>query len=518
MPIGIQTFDKIRADSYVYIDKTALVYELAQTKTPYFLARPRRFGKSLLISTLKAYFEGRKELFTGLKIAELEKEWIPYPVIHIDFGRNGYETNAQLKIRLNKILTEYETLYGITKDTDDEPTRLETLLQRVNKQTGKQVVVLVDEYDKPMLDALQTPDFDANRMLIRNFYGVLKGCDEYLHFVFLTGITKFAKVNIFSEMNQLHDISMSERYAELCGITEKELKENFIPEIKSFAEKLGTTTEDILASLKQKYDGYHFNADCPDIYNPFSLVNALGEQNFDSFWFQTATPSMLFGLIENAKYDLTNILDGVTMKSNSFSDYRVGGGSLTPIIYHSGYLTIKGYDKESDLYTLKFPNDEVREGFVEYLLPLYTDIPEDKLGLTVEHFRKAIATRDIDTLMELFSAAVADLPMRRSGNMEYAYQVAFHAMLRQTGFEVTSEQQVIGGRVDVTLETSDTVYIFELKMDKGKSWEEASKTALAQIEKKGYATRFMASGKKIYKIALIFATENGGVAGYTVVE
>ena len=521
MPIGIQTFENLRNENYIYVDKTELIYELANTGKPYFLARPRRFGKSLLVSTLKAYFEGQKELFTGLKIAELEKEWISYPVIHIDFSKGGkFATNEELKIMLDNILKEYESKYEII---DPPPTeafglRLAKIIEKASEKTGKKVAVLIDEYDKPLLDALQTPDRDKNHYTMASFYGVLKSCDPYLCFLFLTGITKFAKVSIFSELNQLSDISMTEKYAAICGITEDEMKATFIPEIKAFAEHENVSTEEMLSLLKKKYDGYHFCENSPDIYNPFSLINAFDKQTLKSFWFQTATPKMLFSLIENANYDLTDILDGVTLDSDSFSDYRVGGGSLTPIIYHSGYLTIKDYDKPSDLYTLRFPNEEVQNGFIKFLLPLYTNIPEDRLGLAVEHFRKAIATRDIETLMTLFSAAIADLPTRRSGNMEYAYQVAFHAMLRQTGFSVTSEQQVIGGRVDVTLETNDTVYIFELKMDGGKPWEEVAKTALAQIDKKGYAARFEASGKKIYKIALVFSTELGGLAGYTVVE
>lgn len=519
LPIGIQTFSEIRERNFLYVDKTRLIYELATSGKPYFLARPRRFGKSLLISTMKAYFEGKKELFTGLEIAEKEKNWEEHPVIHIDFSGSGsYKTNEALTEALGRILSPYEKKYGITNISSLFGVRLREIIEAANAQTGKKVAVLIDEYDKPLLDALQTPDRDANHETLRSFYGVLKACDPYLCFLFLTGITKFAKVSIFSELNQLSDISMTEKYASICGITEDEMKKVFMPEIKSFAEHENVSVEEMLSLLKKKYDGYHFRENSPDIYNPFSLINAFDKLSLKSFWFQTATPAMLFGLIENANYDLTDILDGIMIKSSSFSDYRVGGGSLTPIIYHSGYLTIKGYDKPSDLYTLKFPNEEVSEGFIEFLLPLYTNLPEDRLGLAVEHFRKAIAIRDIETLMMLFSAAVADLPTRRSGNMEYAYQVAFHAMLRQTGFDVESEQQVIGDRVDVTLETSDTVYIFELKMDNGKAWEKVADSALAQIEKKGYAKRFEASGKKIYKIALVFSTQNGGVAGYKVAE
>ncbi|MCR4938976.1 MAG: ATP-binding protein [Treponemataceae bacterium] len=518
LPIGIQTFQEIREENFLYIDKTDFVYELASRGKPYFLARPRRFGKSLLISTIKAYFEGRKELFEGLKIAEKEKNWIKYTVLHFDFSKNGYSTHEKLKTQLNKLLSSFEKQYGIIPDTDDEPIRFDTIIETAAEKTGKKIVVLVDEYDKPMLDALNTPAFDKNRMLLRDFFGVLKGDDQYLKFVFITGITKFAKVNIFSEMNQLADISMSEKYGTICGITQQELEENFKPEISAFAEHYGKSEEEILSLLKQKYDGYHFNSFCPDIYNPFSLINSLENKTLESFWFQTATPAMLFTLIENSNYDLTNILDGVTLDSDSFSDYRVGGGSITPIIYHSGYLTIKDYNRDSDLYTLKLPNEEVKNGFLKYILPRYTNIPEDRLGLSVEHFRKAIAGRDIDSLMKLFSAAIADLPTRRSGNMEYAYQVAFHAMLRQTGFDVESEMQVIGGRVDVTLETNDTAYIFELKMDDGKPFDEVAEIALAQIEKKGYAARFSASGKKIFKIALVFSTEKGGVTGYKIRE
>ncbi len=517
LPIGIQDFEEIRKNNYIYVDKTDLIYKLATEGKPYFLARPRRFGKSLLVSTMKAYFEGRKDLFEGLAISKLEKKWEAHPIIHIDFsGAGKFATNEELTDYLDFTLKNYEQEYNITGAPNSLSLRFSKIIKTSHDQSGKQVAVLIDEYDKPLLDALQTPDRDKNHYTMASFYGVLKSCDPYMCFLFLTGITKFAKVSIFSELNQLKDISMDSRYSTICGISEKELKSNFPLYIKELAESLGETEEGTFALLKKKYDGYHFNEDFVDIYNPFSLLNALDSKKLKSFWFQTATPKMLFGLIEDAHYDLTDILDGVQVKSSSFSDYRVGGGSLTPIIYHSGYLTIKGYDKETDLFMLGFPNEEVREGFVEYLLPLYSNVPEDRLGLVTENFRRAIKGRDIEGFMTLFSALVSDLPTRRSGDMEYSYQVAFHAMLRMTGFDVVSEQQVIGGRVDVTLETSDTAYIFELKMDDGKPWKEVARTAIAQIEKKGYATRFDASQKKIYKMGLVFSTEKGGVAGYLV--
>ena len=519
LPIGIQDFEKIRKENYLYVDKTDFIYSLAQQGSPSFLARPRRFGKSLLISTMRAYFEGRRELFDGLKIADLEKDWEEHPVIHIDFsGAGKFATNEELKIYLDRVLKKYESEYKITDVAETLGIRLADVIREANNQTGKKVAVLIDEYDKPLLDALQTPDRDKNHYTMASFYGVLKSCDPYMCFLFLTGITKFAKVSIFSELNQLKDISMDRRYGAICGITEKELKSFLNPSVKKLAKSLGETIKNTLAILKQKYDGYHFNDRCEDIYNPFSLLNALDNEKLDSYWFRTATPKMLFGLIEESNYDLTNILDTVTLDSDAFSDYRVGGGSLTPIIYHSGYLTIKSYDKGTNLFTLGFPNEEVRNGFIKFLLPLYTNIPEDRLGLATENFRKAISSRDIEMLMALFTASIADLPTRRSGNMEYAYQVAFHAMLRQTGFDVESEQQVIGGRVDVTLQTSDTVYIFELKMDGGKEWQDVAKIALEQIEKKAYPARYSQSGKKIYKIAIVFSTDKGGVAGYEVLS
>ena len=519
LPIGIQDFKKIRNENFLYVDKTDFIYALAQQGSPSFLARPRRFGKSLLISTMRAYFEGRKELFDGLKIADMEKDWVVHPVIHIDFsGAGKFATNEELTDYLDDTLKEYEKKYEMDDISNSLSVRFSRIIREANNQTGKKVAVLIDEYDKPLLDALQTPDRDKNHYTMASFYGVLKSCDPYMCFLFLTGITKFAKVSIFSELNQLKDISMDRRYGAICGITEDEIDANFAPSLNDFAESEDMTLDELRSRLKKKYDGYHFNDRCKDIYNPFSLLNALDKEKLDSYWFQTATPKMLFGLIEESNYDLTDILDTVTLDSDSFSDYRVGGGSLTPIIYHSGYLTIKGYNKETNLFTLGFPNEEVRNGFIKFLLPLYTNIPENKLGLATENFRKAISSRDIETLMALFTASIADLPTRRKGNMEYAYQVAFHAMLRQTGFDVESEQQVIGGRVDVTLQTGDTVYIFELKMDGGKEWQEVAELALEQIEKKAYPARYAQSGKKIYKIAIVFSTEKGGVAGYRVKE
>ncbi len=526
LPIGIQDFEEIRKNNYIYVDKTDLIYKLATEGKPYFLARPRRFGKSLLVSTMKAYFEGRKDLFEGLAISKLEKKWEVHPVIHIDFsGAGKFATNEELTDYLNFTLKNYEQEYGITDVPNSLSLRFSKIIKTSHDQSGKQVAVLIDEYDKPLLDALQTPDRDKNHYTMASFYGVLKSCDPYMCFLFLTGITKFAKVSIFSELNQLKDISMTADFTTICGISEEELQTNFTDYIKEFAETEDVTEEELLQKLKQKYDGYHFSKRWKDMYNPFSLLNAFANKEFNSYWFQTATPKMLFGLIEDAHYDLTDILDGVQVKSSSFSDYRVGGGSLTPIIYHSGYLTIKDYDERAKLYTLGFPNKEIQDGFTDFLLPLYTNFSEEKIALAMYKFKDALARNDISTFMKIFDASVSPEFWSPTSSKEkrdeklnnmYAYQVAFHAMLRMTGFDVVSEQQVIGGRVDVTLETSDTAYIFELKMDDGKPWEEVARTALAQIEKKGYATRFDASQKKIYKMGLVFSTEKGGVAGYLV--
>ena len=384
LPIGIQTFEEIRKENYLYVDKTAMVYQLANVGKPYFLSRPRRFGKSLLISTFESYFQGRKDLFEGLAITNLETEWERYPVLHLDLNAKKYETSDDLAAMLNQYLEKWEQKYGNEKRNRSSEERFAYIIEQAYIQTGKQVVVLIDEYDKPLLQAiLDEPLLEEYRRTLKAFYGVLKSADRYLRFVFLTGVTKFAQVSVFSDLNQLNDISMDYAYNSLCGITKEELSSNFVPEIKNLGEFLGLTFEEIVDRLEKQYDGYHFCEDTTvGLFNPFSVLNALQKLKLGNYWFQTGTPTYLVDLLKQSDYDLRLLINGIETTNSAFSEYRAEANNPLPMIYQSGYLTIKHYDKEVDLYTLKFPNDEVCYGFLNFLVPYYTNVSDDETGLS----------------------------------------------------------------------------------------------------------------------------------------
>ena len=385
LPIGIQTFEEIRKENYLYVDKTAMVYQLANVGKPYFLSRPRRFGKSLLISTFEAYFQGRKDLFEGLALANLETEWERYPVLHLDLNAKKYETSDDLAAMLNQYLEKWEQKYGNEKRNRSSEERFAYIIEQAYIQTGKQVVVLIDEYDKPLLQAiLDEPLLEEYRRTLKAFYGVLKSADRYLRFVFLTGVTKFAQVRVFSDLNQLNDISMDYAYNSLCGITKEELSSNFVPEIKNLGEFLGLTFEEIVDRLEKQYDGYHFCEDTTvGLFNPFSVLNALQKLKLGNYWFQTGTPTYLVDLLKQSDYDLRLLINGIETTNSAFSEYRAEANNPLPMIYQSGYLTIKHYDKEVDLYTLKFPNDEVCYGFLNFLVPYYTNVSDDETGFHI---------------------------------------------------------------------------------------------------------------------------------------
>lgn len=377
LPIGIQTFRKIREEGYLYVDKTALVHQIASTSTPYFLSRPRRFGKSLLISTFEAYFEGRKDLFKGLAIEKLETEWEQYPVLHLDLNARKYGEAADLPAMLNQHLEKWEQDYGIEGGERAPEERFAYVIEQAYKQTGRGVVVLIDEYDKPLLQAiLDEPLLTEYRRTLKAFYGVLKSADRYLRFVFLTGVTKFAQVSVFSDLNQLQDISSWPEYTSLCGITKEELVHTLSPEIALLGAANGMDFETALERMTHLYDGYHFYPYCPGVFNPFSVLNACKAKILDNFWFQTGTPTYLVDLLKQSDYDLRLLVNGVEVTSSAFSEYRAEANNPLPMIYQSGYLTIKGYDKEFRLYTLQFPNDEVRYGFLNFLVPLCGGCPE----------------------------------------------------------------------------------------------------------------------------------------------
>ena len=368
LPIGIQSFEKIRNGNYLYVDKTELVYRLAVSEIPYFLSRPRRFGKSLLISTLDAYLQGRKELFQGLAIEKLEHDWLTYPVLHLDLNARKYETEADLEAILNQYLEMWEAVYGDEMKLRAPEERFFYVIRRAWEQTGRQVVVLIDEYDKPLLQAINNePLLDAYRRTMKAFYGVLKSTDRYLRFVFLTGVTKFAQVSVFSDLNQLNDISLDYNYATLCGITHKELAENFHPELEQLGQMQSLSLDETFETMVKQYDGYHFHPNREGVFNPFSTLNALEKREFGDYWFQTGTPTFLVELLKKSEYDLRLLIDGVETQASAFTEYRAEQNNPIPLIYQSGYLTIKEYDARFKLYKLEFPNEEVRYGFLNFI-------------------------------------------------------------------------------------------------------------------------------------------------------
>ena len=515
LPIGIQDFEKLRKGNYVYVDKTHFVYELARTSTPYFLSRPRRFGKSLLLSTLEAYFLGKKDLFKGLSIEKLEKEWIQYPVLKISFGRGSYETKEKLLSVIDSILCEYEDSFHLEKHSDNPAVRLADLIRAANEQSGRQAVILIDEYDKPILDALYTEFEEENRKELRNFYSPLKDMDRYIRFLFITGITKVSHINIFSGLNQLNDISLSKDYSSLCGISESELDEYFVPEIEALAKEQEMTVLEAKEKLARMYDGYHFTHDVEGVYNPFCLLKCFMERDFGSYWFESGTPSFLVKALQNQPLVLSTIVNGRKAKEDQFKNYDPESKNMLPVIYQSGYLTIKGFSKERRIYTLDFPNREIEEGFLNVLLKKFVKVPDDDMGLAVDNICDALEDKDVDKVLSIIKAAIADLPTVVKKDMcENYYESVTHLIFRLTGFNVVSELQSVAGRSDVIVTTKDSVFIFELKMDRGRSFEEVAEDALTQIDANGYAERFTVSGKSMFKVGVVFSSDGKGMVGW----
>ena len=519
LPIGIQDFEKLRNFNNIYVDKTSYIYELARTSTPYFLSRPRRFGKSLLLSTMEYYFRGKKDLFKGLAIEKLEKDWVQYTVIKISFGRSSYESHDSLIAVIDNILSEHERFFGIEKKSDNPSVRLDNLIHFAYEKTGKQVVILIDEYDKPILDALYTEYEEQNRQELRSFYSPLKDCDQYIRFLFITGITKVSHVNIFSGLNQLNDISLTQKYSSICGISESELEEYFTPEIEALAEEQEMTLGETKAKLAQMYDGYHFTHNVEGVYNPFCLLKCFSDKDFGSYWFESGTPSFLVKTLQNQPLELTNIVNGRLVNENQFKNYDPDSKNMLPVIYQSGYLTIKDFEKETRLYKLDFPNREVEEGFLDVLLKKFITVPYDDIGLEINNLRVALRDKNIDHALNIIKSAIADLPTVVKKDMcENYYESVTHLIFRMTGWRVVSELQNVCGRSDVVVASKDSVFIFELKMDKGRPFEEMAEEALAQIDENGYSERFAVSGKKMYKVALVFSSEGKGLLGWKVKE
>ena len=527
-PIGIQTFEQIIEDGYVYVDKTDLVYSLANEGKIYFLSRPRRFGKSLLISTLENYFLGRKELFKGLKIDALEKEWNVYPVFHVDFNGADFTEDGVLEKRIESYIFDWETQYGLPhSEMKDSGLRFQKILQEAHRQAGRRAVVLVDEYDKPILDVLDRNlkiNFQGNEMtleernrnILKGFYSTFKAADRDLQFVLLTGVTKFSQVSVFSGFNQPEDISMSPEFEALCGITEEELYSVFEEPIRKMAAEYGCSVDEMKLRLKKQYDGYHFSKRMTDIYNPFSLLNSMKKSDLQEYWFKTGTPSYLIRLLRHFKENL-NELTGKYYSPKEFDDYKADVERPLPMIYQSGYLTIKDYDRDMNTFLLDFPNDEVKEGFVSLVASNYFGLKDDADGW-VRDAVMALRKGELDKFRELLTSFLASIPysMRRKEDereRERYFHYTFYLILRLISvYTVYTEKQQSQGRVDCIIETKDYVYIFEFKLD-GTADE-----ALRQIEERGYARPYAADQRPVYRIGVSFSSETGTVEDWTQAE
>lgn len=511
LPIGIQTFSDIRTNGYLYVDKTALVWKIANRGKPYFLSRPRRFGKSLLLSTFEAYFEGRKELFEGLAIEQLETEWKKHPVLHLDLNARKYETPADLVSMLNKHLENWEAVYGDEKKDRALEERFEYIIRRANEQTGSGVVVLIDEYDKPLLQALGNKTLQNDyRQTLKAFYGVLKSADRYLRFVFLTGVTKFAQVSVFSDLNQLKDISLWPDYSTLCGITKDELQLNFRPELEKLAEVSRLSYDEAVEKMTRLYDGYHFCDHAEGMFNPFSVLNALESKTFDSFWFHTGTPTFLAELLQKSDYDLRTLLDGVEAPASSFTEYSVDANNPIPLIYQSGYLTIKDYDERFQLYLLGFPNDEVRYGFINFLVPYYTSVVNSDQSFYIGKFVRELRSGDCDAFLTRLQAFFADFPYELNAKTERHYQVVFYLVFKLMGQFTEAEVRSAKGRADAVVKTTDYIYVFEFKLNG------TAEEALLQIDDKKYLIPYQADGRELIKVGVEFSAEERNIGRWLV--
>lgn len=516
IPIGVQSFEVMRNDKFLYVDKTHFLFKLVCSNRVYFLSRPRRFGKSLFLSTLKAYFLGQKELFKGLylekaeeKRAEIEKTdaWIEYPVLYMDFNIGRYDEPHSLKSHLNIILTQFEDIYGAREQEEEPAQRFAGIVQRAFQKTGKQVVILVDEYDKPLLQTMGANEAlnEEFRNTLKAFYSVTKTCDEYIRFAFLTGVTKFSKVSIFSDLNNLQDISMLNNYAEICGLTQGEVENTFKPEIERLAKTTNNSYEKMLEELKKRYDGYKFSVLGEQVYNPFSILNVLNAGELKNYWFATGTPTFLVNYLKDAHYNVPDLDGKVELNEAGIEMYRADAKNPLPILFQAGYLTIKEYIAEANMYRLGFPNDEVRYGFLENLLPSYSSLRSDETGVSVWEFVKDVRAGNVDSFMERMQAIIAgvpydNLPGDKLKLREQNYQTAVYLIFKLMGQFVQTEIHCAKGRADCIVHTKDTIYIFEFKLMSAGSADDA----IAQIKEKGYASQFKADGKKIILVGSSF--------------
>lgn len=500
-PVGIQDFAEIRTGGYAYIDKTAMIYELLTGGKYLFLARPRRFGKSLLLSTIRYFYEGRRDLFRGLAIDALADDWQPRPVLHISLNTGQYELDDGLDKTLDWVLGRLEQSYGCDPRQFDFAQRMGNLIIHAHQLTGRKVVVLVDEYDKPLISTLGNERVNnRNRSILKGIYSNLKTLDEHIHFAMLTGVTRFSKVSIFSDLNNLRDITMIDRYATICGITEPELTANLEPGIQSLADGLQTSYGQALETLRKHYDGYHFSAKCPGLYNPFSLLSALANRQIEDYWYSTGTATFLARRVKSDDWRLPELQRAMTQPAD-LADIDAVGDPL-PLLFQTGYLTIKSQDPATRCYLLGYPNSEVRNGFINSLFGVY--VREGlRSDFSVARFASDIRTGDVDGFMGRLAAMLANIPAQhRPRKYEYEFQNLIYVVFMMLGQMVMTEVNMTAGRADMVVHTDHTIYIFEFKFDRD------AETALSQIRDKGYAHPYAASGSEVIAIGANYSPED----------
>ena len=521
-PVGIQTFSEIIEGKYVYVDKTDLMWQMQDLAKYIFLSRPRRFGKSLLSSTLHSFFSGDRQLFEGLKVMELEKEWKHYPVIHLDLSQaKEQDSVAELRSKLNLLMKPYTEIYGSDPDETTPGGILSGLIRRAYEKTGEKVVVIIDEYDAPLLDLMHEDEtLDAFRKAMQEFYIPLKAADPMIRFCFITGITKFSQLSIFSTINNLKNISMLPQFASICGITEKELVETFSPDMAVMGESMGIQAEDVHEKLRQMYDGYHFSKDSEGVYNPFSLLNALMDKDLNLYWFTSATSTFLFRQMQHFRTDITT-MENIEAVSSEFDLPTEAMTTALPLLYQSGYLTIKDYDREGDVYTLSIPNKEVRVGFTQGLMPTYVGIESGPVqtGFALRFWR-ALKKNDLNLALEEMQAYLAGLPyiegfkkkLQDVSNAEGFYEWSLYLIFSMLNVYVRTQVKCAGGRADMVVHMPDAIYVIELKIN-GTAQE-----ALDQINSRRYAIQYQISGKRVVKAGVSFSMATKTIEDWVVEE
>jgi hypothetical protein len=512
LPVGVQDFEKLRKGDYLYVDKTALIYQLVKSGCYYFLSRPRRFGKSMLLSTFHAYFSGKKELFEGLAISELEKDWIQYPVLHLDLNVAEYKTKDALIDKLSENLDIWEKLYGKWDSEKSLGSRFCGVIRRAYEKTGQRVVILIDEYDKPVLQAIANDELQEDyRSTLKGFYGALKSMDGCIKFAFLTGVTKFGKVSVFSDLNNLFDISMLEDYAGLCGITDSEIDTVFTPYIKRLADKTGKSEIETREALRTMYDGYHFCENAIGVYNPFSLLCTFQSNSIKNYWFETGTPSYLVYLLKKHDYNLERMAS-VECDADVLNSVDSQSTDPIPVIYQSGYLTIKDYNPRFKTYKLGFPNVEVEEGFMNFLLPYYSPVQRSQSGFYVMKFVSEIEAGKVDEFFHRLSSLFADTPYELIKELENHYQNVIFIVAKLMGLYVKAEYHTSQGRIDLVIQTDLYTYVMEFKLNG------TAEEALQQINDKNYTLPFENGDRKLIKVGVNFSSQTRNIERWIVQE